>query len=64
MHEIEATSFVPYLILKVGDPKDPVRHAVRTIFKLIYKVYSANKMFLQLMEGLKSKNVRQRTGEL
>ncbi|GAB6028698.1 hypothetical protein CHUAL_004522 [Chamberlinius hualienensis] len=61
LHEYEAASFVPYLILKVGDPKDAVRQGVRAIFRLLYIVYPANKIFNYLLDGLKSKNARQRT---
>lgn len=61
MHESEAAAFIPYLILKVGDPKDTVRNNVRTLFKQIGAVYSVSKLFTYVMEGLKSKNARQRT---
>ncbi|KAE8740038.1 hypothetical protein FOCC_FOCC014444 [Frankliniella occidentalis] len=61
MLETEATSFIPYLILKVGDPKDAVRHSVRALFKLIGQVYSVSRLFSLIMDGLKSKNARQRT---
>ncbi|XP_074659801.1 cytoskeleton-associated protein 5-like [Tubulanus polymorphus] len=59
--EYEATSFIPYLVNKVGDPKDIIRRDVRSIFKLIYKVYPASKTFNYLIDGLKSKNNRQRS---
>ncbi|KAG1678360.1 Cytoskeleton-associated protein 5 [Nymphon striatum] len=61
LSECDASSFIPYLVLKVGDPKDPVRKGVREIFKLLCKVYPSNKMFSFLMHGLSSKNARQRT---
>ena len=38
MHEIEAVSFIPYLVNKVGDPKDQVRGSIRNIFKTLAKV--------------------------
>ncbi|KAK6191581.1 hypothetical protein SNE40_003232 [Patella caerulea] len=60
LHDIEAVSFIPYLILKVGDSKDNVRRDVRKIFKLICQVYPASKMFTHLIDGLKSKNSKQR----
>ncbi|XP_041367175.1 cytoskeleton-associated protein 5-like isoform X2 [Gigantopelta aegis] len=60
MHDIEASSFLPYLILKVGDSKDTVRREVRKIFKLIYKSFPASKMFCFFIDGLKSKNSKQR----
>ncbi|XP_047538728.1 protein mini spindles isoform X1 [Vanessa atalanta] len=61
MAEYEANCFIPYLVLKVGDPKDTVRNGVKALFKQICVVYSVTKLFGYLMEGLKSKNARQRT---
>ncbi|XP_076624650.1 msps cytoskeleton-associated protein 5 [Colletes latitarsis] len=61
MLENEAASFIPYLIIKIGDPKDAVRNGVRALFKQIALVYPVSKLFLYVMEGLKSKNARQRT---
>lgn len=49
---------------QVGDPKDTVRNGVKSLLKQICIVYSAGKLFGHLMEGLKSKNARQRTGLL
>ncbi|XP_026736168.1 protein mini spindles isoform X2 [Trichoplusia ni] len=60
MPEYEANCFIPYLVLKVGDPKDTVRNGVKALFKQICVVYSVTKLFGYLMEGLKSKNARQR----
>ncbi|XP_041851943.1 cytoskeleton-associated protein 5 isoform X2 [Melanotaenia boesemani] len=59
--EYEATSFVPYLILKVGESKDVVRKDVRAILAMLCKVYPASKVFPFLMEGTKSKNSKQRS---
>ncbi|XP_044007897.1 protein mini spindles isoform X2 [Aphidius gifuensis] len=61
MMENEAACFIPYLILKIGDPKDAVRNGVRALFKQIASVYPVSKLFTYVMEGLKSKNARQRT---
>ncbi|XP_047451779.1 cytoskeleton-associated protein 5 isoform X2 [Mugil cephalus] len=58
--EYEATSFVPYLILKVGESKDVVRKDVRAILNMLCKVYPASKVFPFLMDGTKSKNSKQR----
>uniref|UniRef100_A0A8C5I1M8 TOG domain-containing protein n=1 Tax=Gouania willdenowi TaxID=441366 RepID=A0A8C5I1M8_GOUWI len=58
--EYEANSFVPYLILKVGESKDVVRKDVRAILTMLCKVYPASKVFTFLMEGTKSKNSKQR----
>ncbi|XP_041052921.1 cytoskeleton-associated protein 5 isoform X2 [Carcharodon carcharias] len=56
----EASSFIPYLINKVGEPKDVIRKDVRSILNMMCKVYPASKMFNFIMEGLKSKNSKQR----
>ncbi|PRD24913.1 UNVERIFIED_CONTAM: Cytoskeleton-associated protein 5 [Trichonephila clavipes] len=61
MLDPEAASFVPYLILKIGDPKDAVRKGVREIIKNISRIYPYSKMFSYIMQGLTSKNARQRT---
>ncbi|OXU27451.1 hypothetical protein TSAR_002490 [Trichomalopsis sarcophagae] len=61
MLENEAASFIPYLIIKIGDPKDAVRNGVKALFKQIAMVYPVSKLFSYVMEGLKSKNARQRT---
>uniref|UniRef100_F6XPY6 Cytoskeleton-associated protein 5 n=1 Tax=Xenopus tropicalis TaxID=8364 RepID=F6XPY6_XENTR len=58
--EMEATSFLPYLMLKVGEPKDIVRKDVRAILNKMCQVYPASKMFNFVMEGTKSKNSKQR----
>lgn len=58
--ELEATSFIPYLLLKVGEPKDVVRKDVRAILNKMCQVYPASKMFNFVMEGIKSKNSKQR----
>jgi len=39
-----------------------VRNGVRALFKQIALVYPVSKLFSYVMEGLKSKNARQRTG--
>ncbi|TSQ92631.1 Cytoskeleton-associated protein 5 [Bagarius yarrelli] len=61
LSEYEASSFIPYLILKVGESKDVVRKDVRTILSMLCNVYSPSKMFPFLMEGTKSKNAKQRS---
>ncbi|XP_050054425.1 protein mini spindles-like isoform X3 [Aphis gossypii] len=60
LHDTEASSFVPYLIKKLGDSKDIVRNTVRAILKQIAFVYPNSKIFQYIMEGIKSKNSRQR----
>ncbi|XP_041917900.1 cytoskeleton-associated protein 5-A-like isoform X2 [Alosa sapidissima] len=56
----EATGFIPYLMLKVGEPKDVVRKDVRAIMGMLCKVYPSSKLFPFLMDGTKSKNSKQR----
>ncbi|KAG8126004.1 hypothetical protein E2320_021285 [Naja naja] len=58
--ENEATSFIPYLTLKVGEPKDVIRRDVRAILNRMCLVYPASKMFTFIMDGTKSKNSKQR----
>jgi len=41
MHEVEAVSFVPYLVNKVGDPKDNVRNSVKNILRKLGNVSDA-----------------------
>ncbi|XP_012994294.2 cytoskeleton-associated protein 5 isoform X2 [Esox lucius] len=60
LNEYEASSFIPYLILKVGESKDVVRKDVRAILTMLCKVYPASKVFVFLMDGTKSKNSKQR----
>ena len=64
LQEIEAVSFIPYLVNKVGDPKDNIRRDVHIILQLICKVYPSSKLFNYLLEGVKSKNSKQRTGKM
>ncbi|KAJ6636203.1 Protein mini spindles [Pseudolycoriella hygida] len=61
MGENEGSCFLPHLLIKIGDPKDAVRNGVRGIFRQICVVYPFTKVFSFIMEGLKSKNARQRT---
>ncbi|XP_055907668.1 protein mini spindles isoform X2 [Eupeodes corollae] len=59
--ENEGSAFIPHLLLKIGDPKDTVRNGVRTLLRQIVLVYPFTKVFVYVMDGLKSKNARQRT---
>ncbi|CAG2168733.1 unnamed protein product [Oppiella nova] len=60
LSDSEANSFLPYLVLKSGDPKDAVRNKVHDIFKTLGEIYAPSKIFTHLMTGLQSKNARQR----
>ncbi|XP_071956177.1 cytoskeleton-associated protein 5-A-like isoform X2 [Antedon mediterranea] len=61
MHDYEAYAFLPYLILKIGENKENIRKMVRNCIKTITKIYPASKIFQFIIDGLKSKNARQRT---
>ncbi|KDR11671.1 protein mini spindles-like [Zootermopsis nevadensis] len=56
MLEYEASSFIPYLILKIGYPMDAVWNGVQALLRQIEQVYPAAGVFEYLMKGLKSKN--------
>ena len=58
--DYEANAFIPYFIGKLGDPKDPIRKGFRQIIKQIAQVYAPVKIFNYLVQGLASKNARQR----
>ncbi|XP_060518402.1 protein mini spindles isoform X2 [Cylas formicarius] len=60
MLENEGSCFIPYLVLKVGDPKDAVRNGVRSLLKQISGVFPLGRLSGYVMEGVKSKNARQR----
>ncbi|XP_053685172.1 protein mini spindles [Sabethes cyaneus] len=58
--ENEGSSFVPHLLTKIGDPKDVVRNGVRNLLRQICLLYPFAKVFVFVMDALKSKNARQR----
>lgn len=58
--ENEGSSFAPHLLTKIGDPKDVVRNGVRSLLRQICLVYPFAKVFVFVMDALKSKNARQR----
>uniref|UniRef100_A0A1I7UF87 Cytoskeleton-associated protein 5 n=1 Tax=Caenorhabditis tropicalis TaxID=1561998 RepID=A0A1I7UF87_9PELO len=57
----ELTSFVPYLLLKTGEPKENMRTAVRDIINTLTDIVGPLKMTPMLLDALKSKNARQRS---
>lgn len=59
--EVEGNSFIPHLLTKIGDPKDAVRNGVRQLLRQICLIYQFSKVFVYVMDALKSKNARQRT---
>eukprot|EP00051_Salpingoeca_urceolata_P019401 m.283246 g.283246 ORF g.283246 m.283246 type:complete len:2080 (+) comp19412_c0_seq6:220-6459(+) len=60
MTEPEAASFVPYLILRFGDKIESVRKDCHGLIKTLSQVYPASKLFSYVLDGLKSKNAKQR----
>lgn len=58
----EAFSFLPYLILKMGEPRQTVIKLVHAVLKRMCLVYPAKKVFGFLMEGIKSNNTKQQEG--
>ncbi|CAK8693087.1 unnamed protein product [Clavelina lepadiformis] len=61
MTDYEVHAFVPHLITKIGENKDNIRKAVHGTLKQISLVYPASKLFNHVMDGIKSKNSRQRS---
>ncbi|KAL5108615.1 Cytoskeleton-associated protein 5 [Taenia crassiceps] len=53
--EYEASAFLPYLVMKVGDSKESIRKDVRAIFRVITNIYAPEKLYPHLVSGLKSK---------
>ncbi|KAI9254442.1 armadillo-type protein [Phascolomyces articulosus] len=59
--EYEAVSFLPFLINKVGDPKEVMRTRIRNILKSICRIYPASKLFNYLLDSAAtSKNAKAR----
>lgn len=62
LSEYEASSFLPFLINKVGDPKETIRARIRAILKSLCRIYPASKVFNFLLESAAgSKNAKART---
>lgn len=62
--EYEGSAFLPYLVIKVGDPKDNIRRDIRAIFKVVVNIYPSPKFYTYLMGGLKSKVNKARQGKI
>nr|XP_056713072.1 cytoskeleton-associated protein 5-like [Euleptes europaea] len=60
--ENEASSFLPYLLLKMGATKQSILKEVRAIVKQTILIYPVSKTFCFLLEGAKGKNSNQRVG--
>ena len=57
----DAASFLPYLINQSGAKLESVRNSTHEICRLVCQCFPASKLFCYLLEGLKSKNSKQRT---
>lgn len=58
--EYEASIFLPCLVEKSGHNIEKVREKMRELTRLICCIYPASKLFVYILEGLKSKNNRTR----
>ncbi|XP_074596153.1 msps cytoskeleton-associated protein 5 [Brevipalpus obovatus] len=58
--ELDGQSFIPYLIQKTGDPKDIFRQKVHEIIEILKNIYPPQRLFSFIVNGLSSKNARQR----
>ncbi|KAJ1982689.1 hypothetical protein H4R34_001626 [Dimargaris verticillata] len=63
--EYEASVFLPSFIAKLGDPKETIRARVTALWRRLWNVYPASRLFQYLLDyGLKSKNARVRVDTL
>uniref|UniRef100_A0A8B9T6I9 TOG domain-containing protein n=1 Tax=Anas platyrhynchos TaxID=8839 RepID=A0A8B9T6I9_ANAPL len=60
--ENEALSFLPYLVLKIGEPRKVICKLVHAVLEGTCLVYPAKKVFSFLMEGIKFQNAKQQAG--
>ena len=60
---VTAKADVTSFLSQVGDAKDAVRKGVRFLFRELCSFYPPAKLFGFVLDGLKSKNARQRTGK-
>ncbi|KZT26231.1 ARM repeat-containing protein [Neolentinus lepideus HHB14362 ss-1] len=61
----EALCFIPTMVYKLGDAREPVRQRVAQIIQTLPKVYAYSRVFQLLLEhGLKSKVAKTRQGSL
>ncbi|XP_034263432.2 LOW QUALITY PROTEIN: cytoskeleton-associated protein 5-like [Pantherophis guttatus] len=58
----EVSSFLPYLLLKLGGTKESILKEVRAIVKQMFFIYPSFKTFSFLLEGAQAKNTNQRVG--
>ncbi|KAF7778753.1 hypothetical protein Agabi119p4_3098 [Agaricus bisporus var. burnettii] len=61
----EALCFVPTLVHKLGDAREPVRHRVQQIFHMLPKIFPYSRVFQILLDqGLRAKVAKTRQGTL
>ncbi|CAH8448820.1 unnamed protein product [Heterobilharzia americana] len=60
LSELEGGSFLPYLVMKVGDAKDVIRQNIRAIMKLVVNLYPPSRLFTFLTNGIKAKTNKTR----
>ncbi|RTG83913.1 cytoskeleton-associated protein 5, partial [Schistosoma bovis] len=60
LSEHEGGSFLPYLVMKVGEPKDIIRQNIRGILKLVVNLYPPSRLFTFLTNGTKAKTSKTR----
>ncbi|CAH8441458.1 unnamed protein product [Schistosoma turkestanicum] len=60
LSEHEGGSFLPYLVMKAGEPKDIIRQNIRGIMKLVVNIYPPSRLFTFLTNGIKAKTSKTR----
>lgn len=61
LDHLQASAFLPYLVLQSGKSLDAIRADTHAVFRLVCGTYPSSKLFVFVLEGLKSKNAKQRT---
>lgn len=62
--EPEALAFLPHLVQRAGDLKEPARSKVRSVFRQLCRVYPASKLFNFLLDGLRARSPKSRAEAL
>uniref|UniRef100_A0AAF5D4A5 TOG domain-containing protein n=1 Tax=Strongyloides stercoralis TaxID=6248 RepID=A0AAF5D4A5_STRER len=60
-HDTEVSSFIPFLLLKTGETKEPIRAAVKKLVFTFCEIIPPSKVYGYLVEALKTKNSRMKT---
>lgn len=56
----EAAAFLPFLVNQAGSKLESIRQDIHGLFRLIGHTYPSSKVFQYILDGLKSKNAKQR----